>query len=339
MVMTGFLLPAALLVLLAVAFAVSMLWAKSRGLALALALGLPLAAAGLYAWRGTPAALAPGATTPAADVRHPGVDIDAALQEVEARVAADPSDWEGWVVLGQARMQRGDYDAARDALANAHKLVPDDDAIGVGYAEALMRTDPNHRFPAEAVALLLRAAKANPPNERAVFFLGMDRMQAGHPDQAAELWETLLPGLDPAAAAALRKQIDIARQQAGKPPLPAAVAGPGLAITVGIDPSLAKAAADGGVLFVFARAPGGGGPPLAAKRITPTAWPVELTLTDADSPMPAARLSSAERVEIVARLSRSGDAAGASGDLESAPVEAALADGKPLMVLLARVRP
>ena len=48
--MSGFLLPAALLVLLAVAFAVSALWQKSRGLALAIAVVLPLAVVGLYAF-------------------------------------------------------------------------------------------------------------------------------------------------------------------------------------------------------------------------------------------------------------------------------------------------
>jgi cytochrome c-type biogenesis protein CcmH len=338
MVMTSFLFPAALLVLLAVAFAVSALWTSSRRLAIALAVAVPLAAIGLYAWRGTPAALEPGATTPvAAPANQP--DMDAALAQVEARLKADPGDWEGWVVLGQARMERQEYALARAALAQAHALKPDEPAIGVGYAEALMRTDPNHRFPAEAVALLLKAAKANPPNERAVFFLGMDRMQAGEPAQAAKLWETLLPTLDPAAAQALRKQIDIARRQAGEPPLPAVAAAPGLDVTVQMDPSLAKLAVPGEVLYVFARAPGGQGPPVAVKQFVPQVWPVAVTLTDADSPMPAAKLSQAGRVEVVARLSRSGDAMGASGDLESEPVVASLADHAPVALLLARVRP
>jgi cytochrome c-type biogenesis protein CcmH len=336
--MSGFILPAALLVLLGLAFAVSALWARSRPLALALAIGVPLAA-GLYAWHRAPA---PSATTTTATAAAPGapqVDMDAALREVEARLARNPADLEGWVVLGQARMARKEYAAARTALAKAHALAPDNTAIGVGYAEALMRTDPNGRFPAEAVALLLRAAKDSPPNERAVYFLGEDRLQAGQPAQAAELWQALLPGMDAASASKLRQRIADARRQAGMPPLPAAGSGPGLAITVRLDPTLAKAAGEGGVLYVFARAPGGGGPPLAVRRITPGTWPVELTLSDADSPLPAATLSGAARVEVAARLSRSGDASPAPGDLESEAVDVAPADGKPVSLLIARVRP
>ena len=61
--MSQFVLLAALLALLAVAFAISALWQNSRRLALALVIGLPLAAAGLYYLKGTPEALKPDALT------------------------------------------------------------------------------------------------------------------------------------------------------------------------------------------------------------------------------------------------------------------------------------
>jgi cytochrome c-type biogenesis protein CcmH len=345
--LTAFLLPATLLVALAVLFAVSMLWQRSRRLAIVLALVIPAAAAGLYVWHGTPAGLAtappPPAEAPSAANEPVASDAEVArmLADLEAKLAADPSQWEGWALLGRARMELGEYDKARDAYAKAHELKPDDDMVGVGYAEALMRSDPEHRFPPQAVALLERAAGANPPDERAVFFLGMHQMLSGDPGAAAAMWEGLLPRLDKDAAAALVPQIAAAKAAAARirgGATPAAT-GPGVRTMVTVADAVASGAPAGSVLFVFARAPGGSGPPLAVKRVVVDRWPVEVHLTDADNPMGGEGLSKAEAVEIVARVSRSGNAQGAKGDLESGATTVHPADGKPVVLVIDRVRP
>ena len=49
-----------------------------------------------------------------------------------------------------------------------------------------------------------------------------------------------------------------------------------------------------------------------------------LTLDDGDSPMPTQKLSSLKEVELVARLSASGDPMRQEGDLESKPVRVTL---------------
>jgi cytochrome c-type biogenesis protein CcmH len=217
--MTAYLLPVALLALLAVAFAVSVLWQRSRPLAFALAI-VPLVAAGLYAWRSQPTASvesgAPAAATPTASTPAPASAAaqagaptggDAAVADLEAKLQAAPDRWEDWALLGRIRMEQGQFAAARDAFAKAHGLVPDNDAVAVGYAEALLRASPDQRFPPEAVVLLERAVRADPPDERAVFFLGIQRMLEDQPGAAADLWESLLPRVDEAAAATLRPQI------------------------------------------------------------------------------------------------------------------------------------
>jgi cytochrome c-type biogenesis protein CcmH len=344
--MSGFLLPAALLVLLAVAFAVSALWQASRGLAIAIAIALPLAAVGLYAWRGTPAAIdvapAPVATAPAPST--PG-DIEAMVADLEAKLAAEPDQAEGWSLLGRVRMEQGRFGDARDAFAKAHALLPDENTIAVAYAEAMLRASPDRRFPPEAVALLERAARADPPDERGVFFLGMHRMLSDKPGEAADLWESLLPRLDEKAAAALMPQITAARAAAANPGAPAAAAsgadtGPAIAVTVSITPEMAAKAAPGTVLYVFARGPGGG-PPVAVERVTlvPGKWPVQVTLSDADRLMPTNKLSDHEQVTIAARLSTSGDATAQAGDIESAPVTVAVGDSTPVRLSLDRARP
>jgi cytochrome c-type biogenesis protein CcmH len=68
-------------------------------------------------------------------------------------------------------------------------------------------------------------------------------------------------------------------------------------------------------LFVFARAPGGAGPPLAAKRLTSAALGSEVRLSSADSLIPGRSLVAGQKVSITARISFSGQPLPAAGDL------------------------
>lgn len=338
--MSQFAFFAALMGLLAIAFAVSAIWQKSRGLALALALGLPLASAALYyQLKGEPAALDPSvATAPAS--------IEDAVEQLQQRLAAEPENLEGIVLLARSYMAMEKFDLARDYYGKAVKLAPEDSDLSVEYAESMLRSSADRSFPPEAVVMLEDAVAKNPENQRALFFLGTSRMQAGNPAEAVAIWETLLPMLDPATAAELRKQIDSARLAAGMAPLPAdetpaPVSAPDglMSVTIQIDPTLAKLAAPGDVLYVFARSPDGGGPPFAAKRIELGTLPLTLQLSDADSPMPAAKLSSQEKVMLMARLSKSGDAKASSGDIEADPIQATVGGKDQISLTLNRQVP
>ena len=101
--------------------------------------------------------------------------------------------------------------------------------------------------------------------------------------------------------------------------------------------TLAAALPPGATLFVFARPVDGAGPPVAAERVAAATFPAEVTLSDADSLMPTAKLSQLDRVEVVARLSASGDAAAATGDLESAPQVIAVEAGAKIALTLDRI--
>ena len=328
--MGQFTLFAIILVCLAIAFAVSALWQKSRGLAIALALALPIAAGALYWFEGTPVA------TDASLTKAPKT-IEEATTQLEKLTAADPNNFGDTVTLARAYMASGKFDQARDAYARAAKLQPEERGFYVEWVEALLRTSPERRFTPEAVSLLERALAADPQNQRALFFYGLYQRQSGQAAAAVATWEKLLALLDAGTSNELRKQIAAARADAGMPEAPQAQV---LQVQVTLDPTLAREVQPGAVLFVFARPAGSeGGPPVAAKRLVPERFPVSLELGDGDSPMPTAKLFAQGDVVLVARLSRTGDVASASGDLEADPVEVRVTPGAEVELTLSRSVP
>jgi cytochrome c-type biogenesis protein CcmH len=88
-----------------------------------------------------------------------------------------------------------------------------------------------------------------------------------------------------------------------------------VAVNIQLAPALKSRLKPEASLFVFAREPGGRGPPLAAKRLTSAAIGTQVHLTAADSMMPGRVLSAGQRVSITARISFSGQPIPAAGDL------------------------
>lgn len=334
--MGSFVAVAALLCLLVLAIVLPPLW-RSRRSVVALALMLPLAAAGLYALLGTPAALDP------TQLRAP-TTLEEAIVQLQARLADEPGSVEGWVLLGRSRAAQERWGDARDAFAKAHALLPADPDLMVEYADALMRAAPDGRFPAQATALLETVVAGAPTHQRALFYLGAQRFQAGRAAEAVEIWERLLPLLDPRTAAALQPQIAAARDQAGMPAVAAAaVAAPAtgktLTVTIALAPALAAQVADGAVLYVFARPADGVGPPVAVQRLPAHGFPLTIVLSDADSLMPTQKLSAQDAVQVVARVSRTGDAIAASGDFAATAQVIELGADAKIALLIDQVQP
>lgn len=335
----AFILAALLLCALALAFVLPPLWQGSRRSALALALALPLGVAALYALVGTPAALDAQITAAPAPAES--------LDEVLDRLATQLRDGsipdvakrtEGWVLLGRSRNSQQRHAEARDAFAQANALTPDTPEIMVEYAEALTRTSGSQRIDGAALALLRRALQIDPQQQRALWLMGIHHYQHERWAEVIASWQPLLDNVDAATEALLREQLNIVRGKAGLPPLPVpATGGVQLRVTVELDPALRDKLAPGDTVFVFARQTNGPNMPLAVVKQAAQNFPLRVTLTDADSPMPALKLSSQTQVQLIARVSKSGDAVGVSGDLQSTPLNVATNRTTPVSVLIDHV--
>lgn len=310
--------------------------ARQHGVFLLACLSMGAAAACLYLLTGTPQAAAPAAA-PAAQTTA----LREGVKALERSLHADPQRADGWALLGRSRAELGQLDAAATAFARAVQLAPDDAGVLVEAAQARAQAHPRKAFDDTALQWLQHARAVQPDAERAAWLLGIALRQRGRDADAVAVWSALLPHLQPAAATALRQQIDIAQRAADQAPAAVASvdapAGPGapsasgvlatsesrqgalqirVALPAALDPAQWPAQA---AVFVLARVPGGPPMPVAVKRLPLSALPAVVTLTDADSPMPTQPLSTHAQVEVLVRVSRSGSAAPGDGDVQSIP--------------------
>jgi hypothetical protein len=106
--------------------------------------------------------------------------------------------------------------------------------------------------------------------------------------------------------------------------------------TVEITSRLARQAAGGATLFIYAKQPNAPGPPLAVLRVRAEHWPVTFTLNDANAMVPGRNLSNAGQVQIEARISKNGDALPQSGDLVGSVTSVNPRDGHPVKISIDR---
>ena len=299
------------------------LWRGSRTLAIVALVTLSVATFALYRFSGTPAGIDSVARTMP-------TTLEEAVAELEATLRRSPNEPEGWRLLGQSYTAQERHAEAQEAFAQAVKLMPDDATLLMEAAQARLYASPRRRLDEAAIILLRRSLAVDPQHQRAAWLLGMAQRQAMQPAEAAKTWEALLPRVDAATARSLRVEIDGARSDAGLPPLPVMESPPTaigtLTVRVSLDPDFAarvRLRGDASV-FVIARVPGGPPMPVAVEKHALQDLPLTVTLDDSDSLMPTQKLSELKQVELLARLSASGDATRQEGDLESVAVQVSL---------------
>jgi cytochrome c-type biogenesis protein CcmH len=167
-------------------------------------------------------------------------------------------------------------------------------------AEAL-RLDPRH-----PKALWLNASLAHEQRRYADALAGWRALRA------------VLPADSPDQRIIAANIEEATRLSGGEAPPLAAPASPGearIAGTVELATALAQQAPRDATLFIYAKSPDAGGPPLAVLRLRPDHWPVSFVLDDSEAMIPGRALSGAPVVRLEARISRSGNALPQAGDL------------------------
>ncbi len=108
---------------------------------------------------------------------------------------------------------------------------------------------------------------------------------------------------------------------------------------VSIAATLSGKAAPGATLFIVAKSADLPGPPVAVFRGSVGAWPVKFTLDDSSSMLPGRNLSNAKHVTVEARISRSGQALPAAGDLRGMTGVIDPSSPQPMKIVINEVLP
>jgi len=235
----------------------------------------------------------------------------------------DPNNLEGWLMLGRSYTVLQEYPLALRAYERAERLSGGKSADALtGEAEALALSD-EAELDGRAGRLIERALVLAPDSGKALFFGAAVAARRGDLPLARARFVKLL-GMDPPAEVRplIEQQITAIDAKLGgatpaggagvAPQPPAANPGAEVRVNVTLAPSL-TAAVGASPLFVFVRDPAHPGPPLAVKRLE-SRFPQVVSLAPSDAMIPGRAFAPGQSVQVVARIARSGNPVGASGD-------------------------
>jgi len=304
----------------------------AKVMAVVLAVLLPVFSVSLYLAIGNTKALLPHEGTGVAD----GFGIirsEAKLQELEKELQQQPENPDGWLMLARSYSEMERFPDAVRAYEQLVKLVPNEAQLWANYADVYAMNN-NQSLLGEPTRFLDKALALDGNNTLALALSGSAAMERGDYVAAITHWQNLANQLPPDSAdvqmvrngiqqarefLALQKggKQKLARLPADKAPSKAAAA-PATAVSgkVSLSPALAGKAAPTDTLFVFAHDVQGKKAPLAVLRKQVKDLPLQFTLDDSMAMQPQAKLSGVERVEVVARVSRSGNPVAQPGDLQ-----------------------
>ena len=170
--------------------------AVTWGVALTLAIAVPAAAIGLYLTLGTPGVPSlPFAERPAPQPPAPesgfAQEMGGLATRLAKRLAQDPNDRDGWLLLGRTYTRLGDYDQAAQAYRTAIAYGFDGAETQSALGEVLVAGAGGAVGP-EARRAFAASLENDPEDPRARYYAGLALAQDDRLRAAIELWLDLL---------------------------------------------------------------------------------------------------------------------------------------------------
>ncbi|MDV6345544.1 c-type cytochrome biogenesis protein CcmI [Nitrosomonas sp. Is37] len=339
-------------------------------------LAVPLTAISLYMILGDTRGLLPQSQLASVTQAHAQAGMPTGHNEIKpvvdnliARLKENPEDIEGWVMLGRTYAIMGQFQEASATYAKLIEMIPDSAQLLSDYADVLGMTN-NGSLIGKPAELINQALKIDPNYPKALALAGTVEFEQKKYDQAAAFWEKLLSVIPAdsqlaksvndsiAQAKSLARQGDdnnapmqLAKSSNVSTDLPteknqqsqpdksdntakaATITG-----TVTLSSALASKVSPNDTVFVFARAKTGPKMPLAILRLTVKDLPATFSLNDDMAMTPTMKMSSFPEVVIGGRITKSGQAVPASGDLEGFSKPVKLGD-KDITVVIDQIIP
>ena len=254
----------------------------------------------------------------------------AMVAQLERRLQEQPGDLRGWLLLGRSYINLNRFDDALIAYDRARRLDAKSPEAAMGLGEAMSLRAGGEITP-PASQLFEEALSEAPGNPQALLYGGFAAATRGDRALARSRWETLksmhppveiekmldarIAELGPLDGVPVGAPVGTTPSPTGTNPSAQGLNAADVTVNISIAPALKSRLTSEAPLFVFAREPGGRGPPLAAKRLTSSAIGTQVHLSPADSMIPGRVLVEGQQVSITARVSFSGKPIPSAGDL------------------------
>ncbi|WP_110685140.1 c-type cytochrome biogenesis protein CcmI [Salinicola aestuarinus] len=231
---------------------------------------------------------------------------------LEAEAERQPDNPDVWLELFPRYRDSGDYAKAAEAIEALIRLEGREPTLLAQLAQ--VKFFAADRTLTDDVRALVDETLAREPGQPVVNnLLGVEAFEHARYEQAIGYWRKALASYDePKTVEALQQAVAAAQQRLGQDAAPAAAA---LRVQVTLDPRLAGRLPSDASVFLVARDSDGGRAPLAVTRTTLGALPQTLAINDDSAMTDAATLSQATRVDLLVRVSASGQAKPQPGDL------------------------
>lgn len=297
--------------------------ASSKMLSIGLMVLMPLLAGGLYWKVGNQHAM----KAQSAETQDSGLlQTESELNALEAELAANPQNAEGWYQLARSYTGLERYQQAAIAYDKLTRQVPNEAQLWVDYADVLAMAS-GQSLKGAPTKLLDKALELDPDNMKALALSGSAAMERGDYAATIKHWERLQKMLPPGneniamIESGISRARELLAQSGGKIAKSKAVntaekVGSSISGMVTLSDSLKSKVSPEDTLFVLARAAEGPKMPLAILRKQVKDLPLQFTLDDSMAMTPQMRLSSFDQIVIVAKISKTGNAVTQSGDLQ-----------------------
>ncbi len=260
--------------------------------------------AGMYTFIGTPLGKSAGSEL---------ASIEEMVAGLDQRLRDNPDDLAGWKMLGRSYIQIRNYEKAIHAFERAVQIeAASNGQTLVDLGEALWTQDQT-TLTGRAGELFENAIAISPNNPKALFYSGLVAIERGERFLAADRWETLLALSPPEGIQEILRQ-RIAELRGEEIPVQDAPIGPIISAAIELAPTAEEAVEADATVFIIARDPAQPSPPIAAVRRRVAELPAVVLLSDSDAMIPGRLLSGFSELEIVARVSMSGQPIAQPGD-------------------------
>ncbi len=306
----------------------------AKALAVALAVMLPLFSVSLYLVLGNTKGLLPQESVGMAEGSG-AINSAAKLQELEGKLKQQPENPDGWLLLARSYSNMQRFPDAMRAYEQLLKLVPGEAQLWASYADVYAMN--NRSLLGEPAKFIDKALELDSNNFLALALSGSAAMERGDYTAAIAHWTKLVDLLptDHPELQMIRDSIKQARQTlamqangkespgqlpAGHPPQkPAADAAGAIAGAVSLSPELAGKVTPTDTVFIFARGARdaqGKAMLLVALRKQVKDLPLQFAFDDSMLMQPQMKLSGFKQIEVMARVSKTGNPIAQPGDLQ-----------------------